>query len=333
MMFTSRFALTAVLFSAAGALSTSALAGAPDRDYGIRSEEVVFPVTLSDGGSYEIVGRYYHRGSTTNRPLQVLVHGASYDHRYWDAGTINGENYSYAEYMVAQGYSVLAIDQLGAGESSTPFGYSLTLDETASGLHQVLSSLRTTSNPIGGAFASIGLVGHSNGSVTAIREEATYHSADALVVTGWSHTYTPLALDPDFMVSLLATPYLSRTAFPEFLRAAMFFNPAQTDPDMLAYDCSTLASTMSAGQWYDLLIALTYPVYDGVSYVQGPVLVQLGEMDPIAPAANAALEPLYWLSAESVTVETLDDMGHDYNLHLNREDSWAGIANWLDEAL
>ena len=37
---------------------------------------------------------------------------------------------------------VLAIDQLGAGESDQPYGYFLTLDETASGLHQVLASLR-----------------------------------------------------------------------------------------------------------------------------------------------------------------------------------------------
>jgi alpha-beta hydrolase superfamily lysophospholipase len=48
---------------------------------------------------------------------QVLMHGGTYDHRYWDAPAIDGIPYSYAREMAGRGYSVLAVDQLGAGRA------------------------------------------------------------------------------------------------------------------------------------------------------------------------------------------------------------------------
>ena len=333
MMFPSNLSRALFACLVAASVGAPALAAPADRDHGVRAEDVIFDVTLSDGEVYKIAGTYYHRGTSHNRTLQVAVHGATYDRGYWDGPIINGEDYSYAEYMVENGFSVLAIDQLGAGESSTPFGWSLNLAETASGLHQVLDALRDDDNPLGGAFDDIALVGHSNGSLTAIYEESVYGSADALVVTGWGHTYAPLGVDPDFINSLLAAPYLAPSALPEPFRAALFYYAPQADPDVISYDAANLATTMSAGQFYDLLVALSYPTIDGVAGVTGPVYVQMGEFDPIAPGANAALEPGYWTSADSVTVDVLQDMGHDFNLHRNHLDSWAGIADWLDEAL
>lgn len=303
------------------------------RGHSVSVEALSFDVTLSDGATYQIAATWYHRGSSKNTPLQVVVHGATYDHRYWDAPEINGEDYSYADYMVDQGYAVLAIDQLGAGESDQPYGYFLTLDETASGLHQVLASLRGRGNPTGVAYEQIALVGHSNGALTAIYEESVYGSADALVTLGWGHTATELGLDEAWLGSLLANPYVPETAFPEALRAPLFYYAPMADPDMITYDAENLASTMSAGQLYDLLVAMTWRTVDGAADVTGPVYVQLGDCDPVAPGAYSGLEASFWASASSVDVEVVSDMGHDSNLHLNREQSWEGVVSWLDDTL
>jgi len=44
-----------------------------------------FPVGLSDGGpaNQEIIGWLCARGSIHHKTLQVLLHGATYDHTYW----------------------------------------------------------------------------------------------------------------------------------------------------------------------------------------------------------------------------------------------------------
>ena len=198
---------------------------------------------------------------------------------------------------------------------------------------QVLASLRSKKNPTGVAYKQIALVGHSNGALTSIYEESVYGSADALVTLGWGHTYSPLGLDEAWLGSLLASPYVPATAFPEALRAPLFYYAPMADPDMITYDAENLASTMSAGQLYDLLVAMTYRTVDGVADVTGPVYVQLGDCDPVAPGAYAGLEADYWASADSVDVEEVSEMGHDSNLHLNRADSWEGIVSWLDDTL
>lgn len=306
-------------------------ARAPSRG-GVAEQRVTFPVRLSDGSTYTLVGHYYARGGSHARPLQVLVHGATYDHGYWDAGVINGDDYSYARYMAARGYEVLAVDQLGAGESDKPAGYALDLHEAAGALHQVIASLRTRGNPTGRPFPTIALVGHSNGSLTSIVEESVYHAADALVVTGWGHTYSPLLVDPAYVQSLLGAPYLQPWSIPEPLRAALFYYLPAADPAVVSFDALSLSSTMATGTFIDLLVHLSAPTQDGVGGVTGPVLVQLGDHDAIAPAAYAPLEPGYWQSAR-VTVQPLADMGHDVNLHRNHAASWTAIDGWLAATL
>lgn len=79
------------------------------------------------------------KGTPQTPVLQVAVHGATHYHLYWDIPAFNGITYSHARYMARHGYTVLAIDQLGAGASAQPDGDTVTLPETASALHQVLA--------------------------------------------------------------------------------------------------------------------------------------------------------------------------------------------------
>lgn len=321
-------ACLALSFASFALVLTASTAEAKPHPRAISVDRVVFPVTLSDQATYDLVAYRYHRAGG-HGPLQLLVHGASYDHRYWDAGSLGGEDYSYARYMVERGYDVVALDLLGAGESDKPFGFFLNLNESASSLSQVIAQLRAKHNPTGKKYHRVALVGHSNGTVTAIREEATYHLADALVTTGWGHTFAPVPIDFGPIFVALQQPYLQPDAFPLPLRTFLFFHLPETDPAMPAYDAGTLATTMASGQFFDTLMTSLNPPSDGVGAVTGPVLVQLGDHDVLAPGELASIEAGYWTSASSVTVQELGEMGHDVNLHLNREQSWTAIDAWL----
>jgi alpha-beta hydrolase superfamily lysophospholipase len=152
----------------------------------IKVERMVFPVTLSSGPA-NVVGYLYYHGSYQNRPLQVLVHGATYNHAYRDFPDVNGDAYSYASYMAAQKYAVLAIDLPGAGESDKPAGATLGLPDTASTVRQVVDAMRSGDNRAGHEFGPIVLVGHSAGSIAATVAQGAWHVADALVITASRH--------------------------------------------------------------------------------------------------------------------------------------------------
>jgi pimeloyl-ACP methyl ester carboxylesterase len=302
-----------------------------DSNNSIKVDRVSFPVVLSDGSAAQIVGYLYYQGSYHERPLQVLVHGGTYTHTYWDAPTINGVDYSYARYMARQHYAVLAIDQLGSGESTHPPGDFVTLAEAANALHQVLTSLRTDSNPVGYAFPRLALVGHSFGSITATYLLGTYpQDADALVTTGAAHV--PSA-PPDSLLAVIglleATPYAS---LPPDVRASVYYYAPAADPDMIAYDNANLADPIARGFLNSIFPIQFDDAASRVGLVQGPVLVQLGDHDQLAPAVPAAAETAHWPMAQ-VTVQMLTDIGHDVNLHLTHLQSWTAIDTWLQAQL
>lgn len=53
---------------------------------GFRCQEVTFPVTLSpeDATVYDVTGFLCARGTVHNKTIQVVLHGATYSHLYWD---------------------------------------------------------------------------------------------------------------------------------------------------------------------------------------------------------------------------------------------------------
>jgi len=300
----------------------------------VQVEEFFFPVQLSDGNTYQIAGFLYHAGPLSDAVIQVAVHGATHFHLYWDFPRIDGISYSYARYMARRGYAVLAIDQLGTGDSSQPDGDFVNLDQTANALHQVLASLRHASNPIGHSFDSIALVGHSNGSLTSIYATGTYHDADALVTTAWEHTPHPLPFNPADIIALLTTPYIPATAFSLEFRTALFYYVPTTDPDFLTFEQAHLGPAVQArAQFIDLFTAGLDTSLTRSTGVTVPVLVQDGDFDALQPSAFLAGEASFYPNAPSVTLGFLDSIGHNINGHRNHLQSWSGIDHWLRETL
>lgn len=100
-------------------------------------------VALAEGRPTEhhIWGRLCGTGSAAGDTVQLLVHGYSLSHAYWDF-PYEPERYSYTRYMAGAGYATFNIDRLGTGNSSRPSGLEVNLDSHIFTLHQVIAALR-----------------------------------------------------------------------------------------------------------------------------------------------------------------------------------------------
>lgn len=340
-MRTLKAARLTLMIAAALILTATAQPSAREQNLGnsIKVEPLEFQVSLSSGPARVAAYLYYH-GSYQNRPLQVLVHGATYNHAYWDFQTVNGEDYSYARYMAARHYAVLAIDLPGAGDSDKPPGATLGLADTAGAVNQVVAAMRSGANPLSHPFGPIVLVGHSAGSIAATVAQANWHPADALVITASRHLVgevqtlpiTQFILPQLFgLVALLKEePYFSLA--PEIRAGLFYFSPA-ADPEVITRDNDT-ADQWTNGQLLSTFFAFVDPSIDQVSQVTGPVLIQLGTNDVLFPADLPEVEQALWSSpGVELELQTLTGIGHNFNLHLNRMQSWQGIDAWIRERI
>lgn len=293
---------------------------------GLKVERRVFPVTLPDGGRYDLVGYLYHRGSPRKRPLQVLLHGTTYDHGYWDFPAINGRDYSYIRFMARRGYALLAIDLPGSGESDRPPGDVVTLAALGDAIHQVMVQLRAGASGPGHGFRRVALVGHSLGSQVATWTQAVHGDADALVTTAMGHVPHPLPIPPALFQDWARFPYFGLG--PE-LRAQLMYSLPDVDAEVVAYDSGHNTGQIPRGVLLTAMAGTFDPSVTRVGEVTGPVLVQLGEHDLLFPATYAAAEAAQWPSASCVTVQSLPNMGHAFNLHLGHEAGWRQIDAWL----
>ncbi|WP_434425028.1 alpha/beta hydrolase [Nannocystis pusilla] len=248
---TRRTAAVATVAAAATCLlgSTSAEAGLLSPSIMIE-KRVDFVVTLSDDQDYTVAGHLSMKlggncGLLEPRTLQVLLHGGTYDHEYWDGPLINGERYSYADYMTERCYAVLALDMLGAGASSAPPGDLADLAESASALDQVLTQVRSAGPCWDPVFDKIALVGHSMGTITSVYTLGSYGPvADALVATGWAHAPRIIPIDPAAFAEPLQQPYV---VIPPPVRELLFYYPPTSDPDVIAYDNANMVSGLPRG--------------------------------------------------------------------------------------
>jgi pimeloyl-ACP methyl ester carboxylesterase len=284
-----------------------------------------YPINIADR-SWQAAAHFFPAAGDRREVLQVLVHGNSYDHRYWNAETVNNRDYSYAAFMTAQGFDVLAVDLPGVGYSDRPDGHSVTLDAVGYALGALVASLKTPARIQGYNFQHVALVGHSMGASISVYTEARWPAADSLIVTATGfHAGRPKsAWAPGAREALLGDPY-ALVPSPGRLK---FYHLPQADPDVLYYDNDVLRTPIPSRLWSDC-IELQDDPNAGFSQVTCPVLIQLGEHDPILPARCAAEERAIYTSSREVTVDAIPDIGHSFNLHLNRQDSWTGIRDYL----
>src|SRR5512146_1700652 len=109
-----------------------ATGGAAVADPSVSPTHVTF--ALSDGNT--MAGYVY--ATSADRPLLILVHGASDSHTVFDFAPA----YRSAVELANHGYGVLTVDRVGYGASSHPEGDTLSESAQAAQLHDVIQAVR-----------------------------------------------------------------------------------------------------------------------------------------------------------------------------------------------
>jgi pimeloyl-ACP methyl ester carboxylesterase len=300
-----------------------------------KCRDVTIPATISSG-PVSIYGKFCTPKVGNPSTVQLLVHGATYNHLYWDFPGFDGK-YSYTKAANAAGYATLAIDRLGTGESTRPASSDVTYDAQISVLHQVVQALRT--NIDGDKFKKVMMLGHSFGSAYTIGEVATYQDVDAVILTGNGHQVSKLTQE----------------------QSVSFFHPANTEPRFSGLDpgyVTTIPGVRDDGGFlYDMsradpaVVAVDEATKDVISSaefatrppnlgtlstkIKVPVLIATGQQDThyCGEGANDCTSSETFYAAEAPYYNTCMAVlflksGHDINLHTTAESSFAKLIGW-----
>ena len=144
-------------------------------------------------GKYKIYGQYCEPSVKHAKPgLQVLVHGLTYSHLYWNGFEtlpIPRDPTSWVSFANQQGYATLAIDRLGVGNSDRPDPLQAVQQPLQVEIvHQLIQLLRGNGDSgkidLSTAWQNIIYVGHSFGSSIGTTISAKYpDDVDALILT------------------------------------------------------------------------------------------------------------------------------------------------------
>jgi pimeloyl-ACP methyl ester carboxylesterase len=321
-------ALTAVAGVVLGASPASAAA---PRVTPVHCSPHAVPVRTADPGPYDlhIWGELCYRGATAPKAVQLLVHGAGYNHLYWDS-PVQNLRYSYVRAATLAGYATFNVDALGVGNSSVPPSNVLTIAAEAVAFHDVVTALR--SGALGTPFGRVVWVGHSLGSMDGITVAARYRDdIDALVVTGLLHGQSaeqsaalgaqvyPATDDPKFAGSGLDPGYQT---FRPGGRATLFYAPATVDPAILRMD-EEAKDVVAFSTKLPEVGALLFPSRpeDGLTHqVNLPVLLVVGQRDALfcgaewincdSPSAVRDYEAAYYGPGANLRTVVIPDTGH-----------------------
>ena len=305
------------------------------------------PITLSpvDPTSYTLVGWLCGKAPLPGRTLQVLLHGGTYNHTYWDTA-YKPQLYSYVDAMTKAGYATFMLDRIGYGESDHPVPELITIQTNAFMVHQVVQALR--SGTIEGIrFGKVILVGHSMGTATAWEEASRYNDVDGVINTGLLHNSDvnfiarafsnlyPASSDPQFQTQGLPPGYL--TTQPG-TRDELFYYPSNADPQVIASD-ETTKDTLTDGE----LETIGPSAYSLASRsITVPVFSLIGEYDNVScggtinchdPTAVYTYEAQYYAPQACFELAVVPNTGHSLNLHLSADTTYQRIQTWLQRRI
>lgn len=274
-------------------LATLALVAAPaaaqSEPYGPRLEGFDYPhdvrtyAVSSQGQSLEMAFMDVPPTGPANGHTALLLHGKNFCAATWDA-TIG--------WLAAQGYRVVAPDQIGFCKSSKPASYQFSFDQLAANTHALLRHI--------GAEKTI-VVGHSMGGMLAARYALAYPGdvvqlvlVNPIGLEDWRAKGVPYASVDSLYEGQLRTSYDGIKAYqqtfyyggdwkPEYdrwvrMQAGMFAGPGK-----------------QANAWVQALtsdMVFTQPVVHEFPRIAVPTLLLIGQKDRTAPGANRADQTL-----------------------------------------
>lgn len=289
-----------------------------------------------------VVGTLCGAGDTRRRTVQLLVHGYTLNHLYWDF-PYQSERYSYVRAATAAGYATFNIDRLGAGASSHPPALEVNVPSAAFVLHQIVQALR--SGAIGGVpFERVVLVSHAYGTIIAETEASQYHDVDAVVATSFVHTDNAVAIADLFSPRgtepaqnnprLRDRPAGYITTVPGAASRLFYYAP-NTDPHVLEIiEATTDTATVADGP-----SVLAYPVT--TASVDVPVLLVVGQEDPFVcgsglpcdSGATVAAREQPFMPHAALEAHVMPRTGHNLTEHLNAQDFFRLVIDFTDRVV
>ena len=257
----------------------------------------------------------------------------------------------FAEFLAARGYHVFAHDHRGHGETTAPDA-PLGTFARKDGWQKVLEDVHFVNTHIRETAPDLPVIcfGHSMGSTIA----ASYmlHFPDTIDgVAIWNGSETGLL--PKLLTLLLKVERMFKGSdVPSLLANKLTFEawnktfePNRTSSDWLSRDESEVDKYIadplcgficSNGMWLDLLggvLGLSDKNEIAALPRDLPVHILAGAADPCSSCGKAATQLAKKLEAvgkADITKTILSDTRHESLHELNRDETMAGFANWLD---
>jgi pimeloyl-ACP methyl ester carboxylesterase len=247
---------------------------------------------------------------TPDTPVQLLLHGATYNHTYWSA---------YARLAATRGFATFNLDRLGYGRSDHPDPATLDLPAAGHVTHQVVNTLHHK------GFRRVVVNAHSLGGLVA-HEAARYGGITAMIISGMPPgapdtrtaafpPFYPAEQDPEFAGRGWPAGYL--TTMPG-TRVETFLYPGTYGPAIPRIEETTLKDTVPEPE---LMAIGTPPAPTGV-----PTLSVLGRHDMFYCAETADCQTA---PAGQRVDAIIPDAGHSINVSRGASAFYALTFDWL----
>ncbi len=287
------------------------------------------PVSFFDVGDGERLATWIFEppaGVTPRPQLLFCLPGGSYSKAYWHLEVPGHPGYSCAEHLARHGYTVIAVDHLGVGESTRPPGRTLTLERLAGANARLVE--RVVEHMALEAPVPVA-IGHSMGGLLAVYQQSLHRSFAALAVLGFPHGVMDLR---GGRASLPTREQVEAAAAAGKLDAPALLDRRPLHPlfhwdDVPAavIEADDAAATPTPGIAGAIGI-VPYIGADHAARIDVPVLVGFGERDN---ARDAWAEVAPYRSAPDVTLVVLPRSGHCHNLASTRTVLWDRLARWI----
>jgi pimeloyl-ACP methyl ester carboxylesterase len=311
-------------------------------------QSFMVPVTVEDVPDAKLYGELCVPSGRALSTVQLLVHGTTYNHNYWDWPE-DPDTHSHVRAALKAGYATFNVDRLGVGQSTKPASHLVTLAATVDTLHQVITKLRA--GVIGNRkFSRVVYFGSSLSTAYGWVEASLHNDVDAFVMTGLLHFTRPTFLglvkqnlcsvneDPTFSKSGLDGGYITNRPGS---KATFFYNMPNADQHVIDIDerLKDVASGLLIEQSVPLVLAQP-PAESPSRFIKVPTLVVLGAEDMTASGTDGivctdetvrrAEAPYYPNVPGGIDVYVVANTGHSLPLHRNGRATAKRIMDWLD---
>jgi len=335
--------LTAVAAAAALLLAPAPADAANSNE--MRCVERTLSVRLAEDGAanFQLWGELCRPGGAPPATVQVLLHGGTSNHNYWDFPYADGQ-LSYVKAAVHAGFATFNVDRIGVGRSSHPPAADVSIAGEAVAVHDVITALRAGSVD-GHRYQRVILAGHSFGAAVGISEAARFEDVDAFIDAGFVHAVTD-AFAAEVQVAIHPAdedPMFAGRGYTDYVttvpgtRAGLYHDPRTSNPRIDAIAEAT-KDVQPANELAEIFAFAKPPTpADAASRaVTAPVLIVMGTADRLFcgsgafdcsdTAAIQAYEDEYWTTG--VRYQFVPATGHMLQESLTAPSTAAAMLAW-----